>query len=460
LRRLAAFPASFSLEAAEAVVNTDDTVGRLGSLVAKSLVHTVEDGERLRYRLLETVRAYAEAKAVEAGDDTIGRSRQMQWVVDWLASIPFEQRWLGDVDLISGEYPNLLGALEWAARTDHSEALARVAAGVDWTRSEAWQVGLRWCKAAAVAADELPTDLRQQLYVVLWGLSGMTIRGSEDWPVRNGWARLAVELPDPTPTPLRAVALTQLGTGLAAEAAQQRLEGRDRADVVGSALVDEATRYVTIGTRMSEDRAPPWQMYCRLMAGRACTNLMAISLRNAEPAEQHYLAGIDAASAGTAYVGLHSMLCGDLAILRLFTGDTAGARVLAREASAFAATSPSWAKEYPLALALAVAFESPDVARDELRKYDDAAAAADWALGPETVAFYGGIAAAMREDWEAAGRLFAAGERSNLRTPTTGLLYYALRDRVRDAVGADRLRQLRHDGRTMTLADARALALA
>ena len=92
------------------------------------------------------------------------------------------------------------------------------------------------------------------------------------------------------------------------------------------------------------------------------------------------------------------MLCGDLAILRLFTGDPTGARALARETPVLGTTSVSWSREYPLALALAVAFEHPAVARRALREYDEAATIADWPLGPETVAFYGGVAAAARED--------------------------------------------------------------
>ena len=460
LRRLAAFPASFSLEAAEAIVDDDDTVGLLGSLVAKSLVHTVEDGTRLRYRLLETVRVYAESAAVEAGDAEAGGARQARWMVDWLESFPFEERFLGDADLIAAENANIRRALEWSARRNDHDALARVAAGVDWTRSEAWRVGLRWCTAAAATARHLPTDLRTQLYVVLWSLYGMSIRGKEDWPSRNRWARLAVEIEDDEPSELRAVALTQLGVGLAAQAAQEALAGRLPTHVEPT-IAGDADRGVTNGTKLADDLAAPWQMYCRLMAGRAYTNLMVISTANAETAEEHYLAGIAAASVGVGaqFRGLHSTLCGDLAILRLFTGDTTGARLLAREAAALGTTSLWWGKEYPLSLAIAVAFEPRDVARDALRGYDAASTAADWALGPETVAFYGGVAAAVREDWEVAGRLLGAGSRSTVRTPTTALLYFAFLDRVREAVGGERLGQLRHEGQAMTLADARALAL-
>ena len=75
LRRLSLFPASFSLEAAEAVAGTDDVVDALGSLVEKSLVQITDDDEQFRYRLLETVRMYARAKLSEAGECDECRAR-------------------------------------------------------------------------------------------------------------------------------------------------------------------------------------------------------------------------------------------------------------------------------------------------------------------------------------------------------------------------------------------------
>jgi predicted ATPase/class 3 adenylate cyclase len=71
LRRLAVFPGTFDLAAAEAVINPsfdggpgDETGGSEGvdlllRLVDKSLVSTMSMGSSMRYRLLETVRSYA-----------------------------------------------------------------------------------------------------------------------------------------------------------------------------------------------------------------------------------------------------------------------------------------------------------------------------------------------------------------------------------------------------------------
>ena len=70
-RRLAAFPGDFTLDAAEALAPEADAFAMLdlvGQLVDKSLLQF--DGERNRYRMLETVRQYARDKLDEHGEAT------------------------------------------------------------------------------------------------------------------------------------------------------------------------------------------------------------------------------------------------------------------------------------------------------------------------------------------------------------------------------------------------------
>jgi predicted ATPase/DNA-binding XRE family transcriptional regulator len=72
LRRLAVFAGSFDLAAAEAVggfggVQAAGVAGLLGSLVDKSLVVAEPAGAGLRYRLLETIRQFADGRLAEAG---------------------------------------------------------------------------------------------------------------------------------------------------------------------------------------------------------------------------------------------------------------------------------------------------------------------------------------------------------------------------------------------------------
>ena len=126
-RRLAVFRGSFSLEAAEAVGGTD-AVDLLGSLVTKSLVIAQQDGGRVRYRMLETVRAYAEERLLASGETVEVRSLHRDWLLAWLESVPVAwmvQPWLGDE--FAAEADNVMAAMEWAREQGRLDLVARMA---------------------------------------------------------------------------------------------------------------------------------------------------------------------------------------------------------------------------------------------------------------------------------------------------------------------------------------------
>jgi predicted ATPase len=73
MRRLAVFTDEFTMEAASAIaashdVAAADVVRCLAGLVTKSLVVSDVGGPVPRYRLLETMRAYAMERLVESGE--------------------------------------------------------------------------------------------------------------------------------------------------------------------------------------------------------------------------------------------------------------------------------------------------------------------------------------------------------------------------------------------------------
>jgi predicted ATPase len=85
LRRLAVFAGGWTLEAAERVgadpiVDVLEVVDLLTHLVEKSLVQLEADGAR--YRLLETVRQYANERLEEAGEKSQTRTRHLAFFVD------------------------------------------------------------------------------------------------------------------------------------------------------------------------------------------------------------------------------------------------------------------------------------------------------------------------------------------------------------------------------------------
>jgi predicted ATPase/DNA-binding XRE family transcriptional regulator len=141
LDRLSVFAGGWTLEAAEAVCSAEliahaEIADLLARLVARSLV-LAESGpdERVRYRLLETMRQYAEARLVERGEVSVVRTRHLEF-------------FLG---LAEAAYPHLAGGsrqVAWMEQLDPERANLRLA--------------MRWCLDAQNAA------LGLQLGGALW----------------------------------------------------------------------------------------------------------------------------------------------------------------------------------------------------------------------------------------------------------------------------------------------------
>lgn len=125
-RRLAVFPDSFDLTAAQVVINGGpvtasarrngtsvvDVIARLSD---KSLVNATSTGSGTRCRLLETVREYALERLADAGETALARDRHRAWFValarEWRAR-PGDPWWAGNL---------------WPARVSADEASFRAA---------------------------------------------------------------------------------------------------------------------------------------------------------------------------------------------------------------------------------------------------------------------------------------------------------------------------------------------
>ena len=127
LRRLAVFRGSFSLSAAEAICHPR-AMELLGSLVAKSLVDITEHSEEVRYRLLESVRIYAEEKLIEIEESGPLRSAHRDFYLEWIESLPFERLSTSlSASRLIPEADNLTAALEWCRQQGHYDLCARIA---------------------------------------------------------------------------------------------------------------------------------------------------------------------------------------------------------------------------------------------------------------------------------------------------------------------------------------------
>jgi non-specific serine/threonine protein kinase len=137
LQRLSVFAGGWTLEAAEQIcagegVDNCDVLDLLASLADKSLVMAEQKDERARYRLLETMRQYAQVKLVESGGSDAVRGRHRNY---FLA-------------LAEEAKPNLMGVEQaaWLQRLEEEHENLR--AGLDWSLEEAGSgAGLRFCGA-------------------------------------------------------------------------------------------------------------------------------------------------------------------------------------------------------------------------------------------------------------------------------------------------------------------------
>jgi predicted ATPase/class 3 adenylate cyclase len=121
--RLAVFAGSFSIEAAEAVCSDDavpkeDVVDLLAHLVDRSLLVTDESEVEARYRMLETIRNYAQERLADSGEAASSFSRHLDWFADLVDrarpaffSGPIQADW---VARLAADQDNLRAALRWA----------------------------------------------------------------------------------------------------------------------------------------------------------------------------------------------------------------------------------------------------------------------------------------------------------------------------------------------------------
>jgi predicted ATPase/DNA-binding winged helix-turn-helix (wHTH) protein len=122
LRRLAIFAAGFTLEAAIAVMSDDVTgastvVEGIANLVAKSLLTLDGSVPSGRWRLLETIRAYALERLVESGEAEQAARRHAEFFRDLYASIaPGSKLQPSIEDLVRHirEIDNVRAALDWS----------------------------------------------------------------------------------------------------------------------------------------------------------------------------------------------------------------------------------------------------------------------------------------------------------------------------------------------------------
>jgi hypothetical protein len=197
LRRLAVFRGSFSLPAVEAVCHAR-AIELVRSLVAKSLVSIVEHDELIRYRLLESVRLYAEQKLVESGDSQQLRSSHRDFYLQWIESLPLDQfgraLTLGTSQVVT-EADNLTGALEWCRQQGRYDLCARIALRLTnyWFHFIRLAEMTAWWQAPDSGLRPEDTEARAMAFV----LRSYAAFLAGDWQTTNEYSARACALSEP-----------------------------------------------------------------------------------------------------------------------------------------------------------------------------------------------------------------------------------------------------------------------
>ncbi|HET9224324.1 MAG TPA: tetratricopeptide repeat protein, partial [Roseiflexaceae bacterium] len=179
LRRLSVFAGGWTLEAAEAIAGDspqDEALELLTHLVDKSLVQVDRSGAAARYRMLETIRAYALERLEASGEAHAVRRRHAHFFVAFVEAAEPEltgirqSEWL---DQLGQEHDNVRAALTWSLERGEVEAALRIGAALwgFWGISGHVGAGRRWLEAALARPEDAPPAVRAKALNAVGGLA-------------------------------------------------------------------------------------------------------------------------------------------------------------------------------------------------------------------------------------------------------------------------------------------------
>jgi len=187
LRRLAVFAGDFSLEAAGLVatsadISSQDVGDCVDSLVAKSLLSTDVLGATVRYRLLETTRAYAREKLAASGELEQSARRHAEYHRELFTRAEAESETRAAADWLATYRPhidNLRAALDWAFSSggDATTAVTLTAAAIPlWMHlALVAECRARVEEALTRVDGDVPAEPRRDMRLFLaLGISGLT----------------------------------------------------------------------------------------------------------------------------------------------------------------------------------------------------------------------------------------------------------------------------------------------
>ncbi|MGH2453210.1 MAG: tetratricopeptide repeat protein [bacterium] len=199
-QRLSVFAGGFALEAAEAVcagdgIEVEDALDLLTQLADKSIVVAEGQNGDVRYRMLETVRQYAQEKLAETAGGSAVRSRHQRWFLDLAEQTQPKLQGpeqIPALNLLEQEFDNLRAALQWSTSADGDASGLRLAASLYrfWSMRGYLSEGRESLDAMLARTVEAPPTLRAR---ALYG-AAMLARDQGDFAKAEQLAQQSLQL--------------------------------------------------------------------------------------------------------------------------------------------------------------------------------------------------------------------------------------------------------------------------
>jgi predicted ATPase len=209
-RKLSVFAGVFDLAAAQAMWD-GDPLDHIEQLVDKSLV-TVEQvsEEKLRYRLLETLRRYGAERLVEAGEEVDARQRHFAHYAS-VADYAYAERIEHEAEslaLLEADHDDFRLALKWTCSRPRELLRLASALGWFWHLRSHYREGRAWLEEAVKLNPDEHSPAKAR---ALWAL-GMILNWQGDVAAARPLAEQSLELWRENEDPLElALALESIG---------------------------------------------------------------------------------------------------------------------------------------------------------------------------------------------------------------------------------------------------------
>jgi predicted ATPase/class 3 adenylate cyclase/DNA-binding CsgD family transcriptional regulator len=228
-RRLAVFAGGFDLDAAQAVAGDDEVeryqvLDQLSLLVDKSLVVADDSTGRTRYRLLETVRQYAQEKLGDSGEADAVRSCHRDYYTAMAAMLDAPAGRERPIEQAEAEIDNLRAAFAWCREHSDIELALALACSLQllWQARGRMREGLVWFDTALMDLDtqhaEVTPAVRARALADR-GVFAIWVRGTNSLSDAQQALAIAREVDDPALLARTLTACGQIASVASAELA-------------------------------------------------------------------------------------------------------------------------------------------------------------------------------------------------------------------------------------------------